>query len=39
MATASTATELSSCCQAPVTYSGDGDLYCKACFASCEWEA
>jgi len=27
-----TAPELSPCCGAHVTYSGDGDLYCKACF-------
>ncbi len=26
--------ERSSCCGAPVSFSGDGDLYCKCCYAS-----
>lgn len=29
--------EMSSCCGAPVTYSGDGDLYCKCCYGLIEW--
>lgn len=36
-ATANVDTELSSCCDACVTYSGDGDLYCKACYGAVEW--
>lgn len=31
--------EISSCCQARVTYSlEDGDLYCKCCYGHVEWE-
>jgi hypothetical protein len=33
------ADEISSCCGARVTYSGDGDLYCKACYGEVEWAA
>jgi hypothetical protein len=29
--------EVSSCCGAQVTYSGDGELYCKCCYGSVEW--
>jgi len=28
--------ELSSCCQAAVTYDGDGNLYCKKCYGPVE---
>lgn len=39
VATANVDDELSSCCKAPVSYYGDGGLYCKACYGSVEWEA
>jgi len=35
--TAALGEELSSCCGAHVTFSGDGDLYCKCCYGSIEW--
>jgi len=38
MATANTKTELSSCCDATVTYS-DGGLMCKKCYGEVEWMA
>lgn len=34
---ADTRTELSTCCCAQVSYSGDGDLYCKSCYGAVEW--
>lgn len=36
--TADPATELSSCCNAPATYDGDGMLYCKKCYETLTWE-
>lgn len=30
--------ELSSCCNVAVTYSGDGELYCKCCHGDVEWD-
>jgi hypothetical protein len=39
MSIADAATERSSCCNATVSYSGDGELYCKACFGPAEWLA
>jgi hypothetical protein len=36
-ATAVVGVELSSCCNAPVSYYGDGGLYCKGCFGDVVW--
>lgn len=36
--TADPATELSSCCNAPATYDGDGTLYCKKCYEALAWQ-
>jgi hypothetical protein len=36
---ACSSSERSSCCGAGVSYTGDGELICKACYRELEWAA